>query len=85
MRSLFQLALVASSFIASTQACLGWEGGLPTPTETKSSSAPIRVPAGTVYDGGWKKFDRGSGACKSGEGGMSTQAAILLCLLTGLT
>jgi pectate lyase len=88
MRSLFQLALVASSFFATSQACLGWEGGLPVATGTQTSSSPIRVPAGTVYDGGWKKFDRGNGACRDGEGGMFPKCSPFfsnLFLLTGAT
>lgn len=71
MRSLFQLAVLGSGFFSTAQACLGYEGGLPTPTSSVSNSSPIRVAAGAVYDGGWKKFDRGSGACSSGEGGTS--------------
>lgn len=80
MLSLLQLALVGASLISSTQACLGWEGGLPTPTGTKTNSAAIKVGAGQVYDGGWQKFDRGSGACTGGEGGMfSNTTCLAMC------
>lgn len=58
--------------LPSTLACLGYEGGLPTPTSTKTNSAYIEVKAGQVYDGGWAKFERGSGACTSGEGGKTS-------------
>lgn len=71
MLSILQLALAASSLVSSAQACLGWEGGLPASTGTVTSGSPIRVAAGQTYDGLWKKFDRGSGACGSGEGGTS--------------
>lgn len=58
------------SIIPSTLACLGYEGGLPVPTSTKTNSAVIVVPAGTTFDGGWAKYDRGSGACnEQAEGG----------------
>lgn len=45
-------------------ACLGYEGGVPTPTAHHSNSAVIEVAAGQVFDAGWAKYDRGSGACK---------------------
>lgn len=44
-------------------ACLGYEGGVPTPTAHHSNSAVIEVAAGQVFDAGWAKYDRGSGAC----------------------
>ncbi|KAH7318660.1 putative pectate lyase F [Stachybotrys elegans] len=52
-------------------ACKGYEGGLPVATARQTNSRPITVRSGQVYDGGWKLFDRGSGACGSGEGGDS--------------
>ncbi|KAH6885188.1 putative pectate lyase F [Thelonectria olida] len=64
-----QLGIGALALLPTTLACLGYEGGVPTPTTTKTNSKVITVPAGTVYDGGWAKFDRGSGACADGEGG----------------
>jgi hypothetical protein len=66
---LTQLGIGALALLPTTLACLGYEGGVPTPTSTKTNSKVITVPAGTVYDGGWAKFDRGSGACADGEGG----------------
>lgn len=46
-------------------------------TSTKTNSKPITVAAGQVYDGGWARFDRGSGACSSGEGGSDDAVFIL--------
>jgi hypothetical protein len=58
------------AMLPSALACLAYTGGLPTPTSTKTNSKVIEVAAGQVYDGGWAKFDRGSGACKGQtEGG----------------
>lgn len=51
-------------------ACLGYEGGVPTPTATYSNSAVIEIGAGETFDAGWAKYDRGSGACsEQAEGG----------------
>lgn len=69
MLSLSKVGVLAIGLIPSVLACLGWEGGLPTPTSSKSISAPIRIAAGQTFDAGWVKYDRGSGACKDGEGG----------------
>lgn len=58
------------SVVPTALACLGYEGGVPTPTSTKTNSAVIVVAAGTTFDGGWAKYDRGSGACnEQAEGG----------------
>lgn len=66
---LSKLGLV-SALLPAALACLGYEGGVPTPTDHVSSSSVIMVEAGEVFDGGWKKYDRGSGACKEQtEGG----------------
>lgn len=52
-------------------ACLGYEGGVPNPTGHVSSGSVIEIAAGQTFDGGWKKYDRGSGACnEQNEGGM---------------
>ncbi|PKY04974.1 hypothetical protein P168DRAFT_267814 [Aspergillus campestris IBT 28561] len=50
-------------------ACLGYEGGIPTPTAHHSNSAVIEIAAGEVFDAGWAKYDRGSGACKGSTEG----------------
>ena len=71
MNSLVTLAAFVA-LLPSTLACNGYTGGLPTPTSTKTNSKVIEVAAGQTYDGGWAKFDRGSGACKGqNEGGKS--------------
>jgi pectate lyase len=61
------LALVTA--IPTTLACLGYEGGVPTLTGTKTLSAPMRIKVGQTFDAGWVKYDRGSGAYNSDEGG----------------
>jgi hypothetical protein len=66
---LFKFGLVAVALVPSTLACLGYEGGVPKATDTHSNSNFIEVKAGQVYDGKWARYDRGSGACGSGEGG----------------
>lgn len=54
-------------------ACNGYTGGVPVPTKTVTSSSVIEVKAGQTYDGGWAKYDRGSGACnEQAEGGKLT-------------
>ncbi|CAH0050808.1 unnamed protein product [Clonostachys solani] len=77
MLSLSKVGVLAIGLIPSALACLGWEGGLPTPTSSKSISAPIRIAAGQTFDAGWVKYDRGSGACKDGEGGDSDAVFLL--------
>ena len=58
------------AILPSAMACLGYTGGLPKATSTKTNSKVIEVKAGQTYDGGWAKYDRGSGACSGQtEGG----------------
>lgn len=58
------------ALLPSALACLGYTGGLPKPTSTKTNSKVIEIAAGAVFDGGWAKYDRGSGACnEQAEGG----------------
>lgn len=59
-------------------ACLGYEGGVPTPTKSVTNSKVIEVAAGQVYDGGWAKYDRGSGACHEQAEGGDADAVFLL-------
>ncbi|PLB48615.1 hypothetical protein P170DRAFT_358842 [Aspergillus steynii IBT 23096] len=59
---LSKLPLLAA-FMPTALACLGYEGGVPKATATHSNSAVIEVAAGQVFDGGWARYDRGSGAC----------------------
>ncbi|CAG9949159.1 unnamed protein product [Clonostachys rosea f. rosea IK726] len=71
----FTIAL--AGLVPAVLACLGWEGGLPTPTSSKTISAPITIGAGETFDAGWVKYDRGSGACEDGEGGDSDAVFLL--------
>lgn len=69
MPSLAKLASIAA-LLPAALACNAYTGGVPTPTSTKTNSAVIEVAAGQVFDGGWAKYDRGSGACNDqAEGG----------------
>jgi pectate lyase len=68
---------LASSIIPVALACLGYEGGLPQHTAHYSNSSPIEIAAGETFDAGWAKYDRGSGACNSGEGGNDDAVFIL--------
>src|SRR4051812_15995859 len=64
--------------LPSTLACLGYTGGVPAATSTKSNSKVIEVAAGKVYDGGWARYDRGSGACNDQAEGGDADAVFLL-------
>lgn len=59
-------------------ACLGHEGGVPEPTDHISNSNVIEIGAGEVFDGGWAKYDRGSGACNGQNEGDYKDAVFLL-------
>lgn len=64
------LLTAASALLPAVLACKGYEGGVPTPTDHFSNGAVIEIGAGEVFDGGWAKYDRGSGACNGQtEGG----------------
>ncbi|KAF9022505.1 polysaccharide lyase family 3 protein [Hymenopellis radicata] len=56
------LALAVSSLAGLASACDAYTS-LPDNTGTVSNSAVIEIAAGETFDGGWKKYDRGSGAC----------------------
>ncbi|KAG8829772.1 hypothetical protein FRC17_006076 [Serendipita sp. 399] len=58
--------------------CNAYNLGLPTPTGTVTSSSVITVAAGATFDGGWKKYDRGSGACNDQAEGGDADAVFLL-------
>ena len=79
-RSLITLASVLPAALA----CLGYEGGLPKATDTKTLKEPMRIKAGQVFDAGWVKYDRGSGACEDGEGVelFTTYQGPVICVLT---
>ncbi|KAI1499845.1 putative pectate lyase F [Biscogniauxia marginata] len=70
MNSLTRLLLAAAPALPVALACLGYEGGIPAPTDHHSNSKVIEIAAGEVFDAGWAKYDRGSGACNGqSEGG----------------
>lgn len=58
-------------------ACLGYDGGLPTASGSKSLTEPQYIAAGETFDAEWVKYDRGSGACGSGEGGEADTVFVL--------
>lgn len=67
-----QLVFALLAAAPTALACLGYEGGVPEPTENVALSEPIYVKAGEVYDGEWRKFDRNPSTCsEQGEGGTS--------------
>lgn len=69
MLYLAKLASLAA-LVPAALACNAYTGGLPTATSTKTNSKVIEVAAGTIFDGGWARYDRGSGACsEQAEGG----------------
>ncbi|KAK0225330.1 polysaccharide lyase family 3 protein [Armillaria fumosa] len=72
------LALSIASLAGLSAACDAYTGGLPTATGTVSSSAVIEVAAGETFDGGWKKYDRGSGACSDQSEGDYEDAVFYL-------
>ena len=66
------------ALLPSAMACLAYTGGVPVATSTKTNSKVITVAAGTTYDGGWARYDRGSGACNDqAEGGKITTSTEL--------
>lgn len=72
---MFNKVIVAAILgaLPTTFACLGYEGGLPTPTENRQISEPIYVKSGEVFDGGWAKYDRNPTSCREQqEGGTSS-------------
>lgn len=76
MQTSMKLAVLAT-ILRAALACNGYTGGVPDPTDTVSSSAVIEIAAGETYDGGWKKYDRGSGACNGqSEGGTPSRPPI---------
>ncbi|KAJ4372929.1 hypothetical protein N0V83_003220 [Neocucurbitaria cava] len=72
------IAAAVSALLPAALACNGYTGGLPTPVGTKSNSKVIEVAAGATFDGGWYKYDRGSGACNEQTEGGDSDAVFLL-------
>ncbi|TGO76356.1 hypothetical protein BELL_0160g00100 [Botrytis elliptica] len=66
------------AILPSALACLGYTGGIPKATSTKTNSKVIEVAAGTTFDGGWARYDRGSGACGGQTEGGDSDAVFLL-------
>jgi hypothetical protein len=60
-------SLVAA--LPAAMACLGYDGGLPSHTGTKTLSAPMYIGEGEVFDAGWVKYDRGVACGGQSEGG----------------
>lgn len=52
-----------AAILPAALACEAYTGGVPEATDTKSSGSVIQIEAGETYDGEWKRFDRGEGAC----------------------
>ncbi|EMR64287.1 hypothetical protein MGN70_007348 [Eutypa lata] len=75
MHSTSLLALAAA--VPAAMACLGYEGGVPTPTDTKSLSEPQYIAAGETLDAGWVKYDRGVACGGQGEGGEADTVFVL--------
>lgn len=59
-------------------ACLGYDGGIPAASGTKSLTEPQYIKAGQTFDAEWVKYDRGSGACgDQSEGGEADTVFVL--------
>ncbi|KAJ0304714.1 hypothetical protein Brms1b_011121 [Colletotrichum noveboracense] len=78
-------AVAVLAAIPTALGCLGYEGGLPTPTSTKKISAPIYVRAGQVFDGGWAKYDRSPTSCEKDTAFVLEKGATLRNVIIGKT
>ncbi|KAF5009208.1 hypothetical protein FDECE_4573 [Fusarium decemcellulare] len=67
MHSASLVSLVAA--LPAAMACLGYDGGLPQSTGSKSLSAPQTIKAGETFDAEWVKYDRGVKCDGQSEGG----------------
>jgi pectate lyase len=67
MNSISLISILA--VMPAAMACLGHDGGLPTPTGEKTLSEPQYIGAGEVFDAGWVKYDRGVACGGQSEGG----------------
>ncbi|KAF9465884.1 pectate lyase C [Collybia nuda] len=70
------LSVLAS--VATVIACNAYNKGLPTPTGTVTLSKVQVVAAGQTFDCGWKKYDRGAGACNEQAEGTYNDAVFYL-------
>lgn len=66
---------VAAAVPRPTLACIN--GVLPKSNSSKSLTEPQYIAAGETFDGHMTKYDRGSGACTSGEGGEADTVFVL--------
>lgn len=55
--------------LPAAMACLGYTGGVPKATGSKSLSAPKTLKKGEVFDAGWVRYDRGVKCTGQAEGG----------------
>lgn len=75
MHSASLISVVAA--LPAAMACLGYDGGLPTSTGSKSLSAPQYIGAGETFDAGWVKYDRGESCSGQSEGGEDDTVFVL--------
>lgn len=61
--------------LPAAMACLGYTGGVPKATGSKSLSAPQTLKKGEVFDAGWVRYDRGVKCSGQAEGGKLTQTS----------
>lgn len=69
MHSVRLISVIAA--VPAAMACLGYDGGLPTATDSKTLSEPRYIAAGETFDAGWVKYDRGVSCTGQEEGGWS--------------
>ncbi|RGP69631.1 pectate lyase [Fusarium sporotrichioides] len=69
--------LAVLSALPSALACLGYTGGVPKATGTKSLSAPRYLKKGEVFDAGWVRYDRGVKCSGQSEGGEKDAVFVL--------
>ncbi|KAH6894720.1 family 3 polysaccharide lyase [Thelonectria olida] len=75
MHSASLISVIAA--IPAAMACLGYDGGLPTATGSKSLSEPQYIGAGETFDAGWVKYDRGESCTGQSEGGEADTVFVL--------
>ncbi|RSM15519.1 putative pectate lyase F [Fusarium ambrosium] len=63
--------------LPAAMACLGYTGGVPKATGSKSLSAPKTLKKGEVFDAGWVRYDRGVKCSGQAEGGSKDAVFIL--------
>ncbi|KAF4997244.1 hypothetical protein FDECE_12145 [Fusarium decemcellulare] len=63
--------------VPSAMACLGYTGGVPKATGSKSLSSPKTLKKNEVFDAGWVRYDRGVKCNGQAEGGSADAVFIL--------